>query len=377
MAPHPQQAERFGKYTLVSKLAEGGMAEVHLAIENADDPGRRFVIVKRIRKQFEGDPDYVDYFLTEARVALKVGHPNMPQAYELGCARGTYYLTMEFIRGVTLLDVLRRAHEQRDHLSVATAVQISAAIAAALEHCHDLRDVDGSHLRIVHRDVTPQNILLGWDGAIKLIDFGIAQAAVQAHHTAAGVVKGKFSYLAPEMLLRDRSAVDQRADLFSLGVAMHETLTGRALFRGASDRETIRNVQSAPIPDPCALRGDIPRELGQVVLRALARDPDDRYPTALALLTDLERVSVEHGLHASVLRLRQELRRVCGDPPDHAIRDLPDAPLDHTPDGVDSDNELQQFLDLAGVRPLSSRARRLRTTHADNELAELLANLER
>jgi serine/threonine protein kinase len=359
----------FGKYLLIAKMAEGGMAEIHLAVEEMRSLGRRFVIIKRIRSAFENDPDYTEYFLTEGRVALRVAHPNLPMAYELGDVGGAYYLAMEFIRGPTLLDLLRRAQRAKKKLSVQSTLTIARCVAAALEHVHGLRDVDGEPLSVIHRDVTPQNTLIGYDGTVKLIDFGIVQARVQTHETAAGVVKGKFSYLAPEQI-QSNDPVDHRADLFSMGVMLHEALLGSVLFRGRTDRETIKRVLHAPIPSPTDIRKEIPESLSQVVLRALQRDPANRYPSATALLADLEHVAQSEGLGASLIHLRDEVRELCGSPLEYRVPTVART-------GIAADDDLRYFLSQAGVVVPSPRPRRLRTTRHDVEFAELLATLER
>ncbi len=392
----------FGKYTLVAKLAEGGMAEIFLAVEEMPHVGRRFVIIKRIRESYESDLDYQDFFITEGRVALRVAHPNLPHAYELGTIDGVYYLAMEFIRGPTVLDLLRRAQVRRTALSVQSCVTIARAVCAALEHVHELCDVDGKPLRVIHRDVTPQNTLVAYDGTVRLIDFGIAQAAVQTHTTAAGVVKGKFSYLAPEQITRDRP-VDHRADLFSLGIMFHEALCGRVLFRGRTDRETVQNVLGAQVPSPTRLRPAVPEAISRVVLRALERHPDDRYPDATAMLRALETAASAAHLDASLVSLRGELRDLCGSPQEYVLPALESVEIDMNEDEEDDDpitetmprdprgralpvspthapggdDDLHYFLSRAGVVVPSKRARRLRTTRTDVEFAELLATLER
>ncbi len=386
--PPTLPTQQFGRYLLVAKLAEGGMAEIHLAVEEMARAGRRFVIIKRIRDEFADDPDYVEYFLTEGKLALQLSHPNLPMAYELGQVGDEHYLAMEFIRGPTLLDLLRAAHRRGGRLSVRSAVTIARAIAAALDHAHTLQDVDGQPLDIIHRDVTPQNTIVGYDGSIKLIDFGIARAAVQSHQTAAGVIKGKFSYLAPEQIDQSSKA-DQRSDLFSLGVMLHESLLGHVLFRAKTDRETIKRVLRGPIPDPSKVRKEVPASLGRVVLRALARDPDQRYPTAAGLLGDLEYVAEREGLGVSVLKLREEVRKLWGTPEQFAIPaitpvdsididfDEPTSASDTPTDaGIAADADLRYFLARAGVVVPSNRPRRLRTTMTDIDFSELLARLD-
>ena len=212
---------------------------------------------------------------------------------------------------------------------------------------------------------------------------------MQSHKTATGVVKGKFSYLAPEQVDR-KSKVDQRSDLFSLGVMLHESLLGRVLFRAKTDRETIKRVLRGPIPDPSKLRTDVPTSLGRVVLRALARDPDERYPTAAGLLGDLEFVAEREGLGLSILQLREEVRTLCGAPEDFSIPAITQVDSTHidfdvvsddadtpTDAGIAGDPDLRYFLARAGVVVPSRRPHRLRTTTTDVEFSDLLARLER
>ena len=305
--------QRFGKYLLVHQVAVGGMAEIFLAVEKSEHGGHRFVTIKRIRSDFDRDDEYVQFFLTEGRVSLKCAHPNLPQAYDMGVVDGCHYLALEFIHGHTLLDVVRAAALARRPLAVSSAVHIGVGIAAALEHAHGLRDVDGRPLRVVHRDVTPQNVMLSLSGAVKLIDFGIVRSSVQTHRTESGVVKGKFSYMAPEAL-DGVTRLDHRADLFSLGVVLHETLTGRSLFRGDTDHETLERVRSLEVPDLSRVRSDVPPPLAAVVRRALERDPARRYQSATDLLRALEDVAERCQIHHSMTRLRDEVLDRCGVP---------------------------------------------------------------
>jgi eukaryotic-like serine/threonine-protein kinase len=306
--------QRFGKYLLLRRVAVGGMAEIFLAVEKSPHGSHRFVTIKRIKADFDRDDEYVQFFLTEGRVSLKCSHPNLPQAYEMGAVDGSHYLALEYIHGHTLLDVVRAGAATDRPLSIETAAHVGVCVAAALEHAHGLRDVDGQSLCVVHRDVTPQNVMLSVSGAVKLIDFGIVRSAVQTHRTASGVVKGKFSYMAPESLASGRE-FDHRADLFALGIVLHETLTGRSLFRGATDNDTLRRVRTMPIPDVTRLRPDTPPGLAAIIARALERDPDRRFQTATDFLHDLEQVAEEAHIHRSVTRLRDEVLDRCGDPP--------------------------------------------------------------
>jgi eukaryotic-like serine/threonine-protein kinase len=395
--------QRFGKYLLLQQVALGGMAEIFLAVERSDHGGHRFVTIKRIRKDFDRDDEFVQFFLTEGRVSLKCAHPNLPQAYELGQEGGAHFLALEYIHGHTLLDVVREAALGRRSLAVSSVVHIGVGLAAALEHAHGLRDVDGRPLRVVHRDVTPQNVMLSVSGAVKLIDFGIVRSSMQTHKTESGVVKGKFSYMAPETLDGDRR-FDHRADLFALGVVLHEALTGRSLFRGHDDQDTVDRIRGMRIPDLTRLRSDVPPAIASVVLHALERDPDRRFQTATDMLHALERAAELSNIHHSMTRLRDEVLDRCGVPLLPALppevrkllgevptrittsveepgfeapeppSDRPTAPLDEEPEQPMSlDPKLDYFLRQSG----GGRGKRSSTTVSDAELTELLAALER
>jgi serine/threonine protein kinase len=325
--------QRFGKYLLLRRVAVGGMAEVLLAVERTEHAGLRFVTIKRIKPEYIQDADYIEFFLTEGRVSLQCAHPNLPQTYDLGVEDGSHYIAMEFLQGHTLLDIIRAAALKGKPLSVGTALRVAAGVAAALEHAHGLVDVDGAPLGVIHRDVTPQNIMVTAPGAVKLIDFGIVRAAVQTHQTQTGVVKGKFSYMAPEMLHGKPSMIDHRADLFALGIVLYETLTGRSLFRGRTEEETLQRVRTLEIPDLSQVRSDVPPSFGQLILRALERDPDHRFQSATEMLHALDDVAERGQIVAAVTRLRDEVLDRCGtpqppslDPEARVMLDLPVAP---------------------------------------------------
>lgn len=289
------------------------MAEVFLAVEECPHAGRRFVTIKRIRDEHAGDPDFTDFFLTEGRITLLLAHPNLPQGYALGVVDERYYLSMEFIHGHNLLDIIRASIRKGKPLSVGAVVTMALGVSAALEHAHGRCDVDGARLDVIHRDVTPQNIMVSTSGVVKLIDFGIVRAAIQVHETRTGIVKGKVAYMAPEQL-RGRDHIDQRADLFALGVVMWESLCARPLFRAGSELETVQRVRSMPIPDPRLYRTDVPPPVSAVVLKALARNPDERYPSATAMMSALEQVAEHCRIVPSAVRLRREIAQLCGVP---------------------------------------------------------------
>ena len=299
------------RFRLLERIATGGMADVFLGVERSPLRGPRFVAVKRIRLDLIDQPEFIEYFLTEGRISLACRHPNLPHAYFLGTAGGRPYLALEYIPGPSLLAVLRAATRQRRTIGLSAAVGIALALARALDHLHRLTDIDGHPLDVIHRDVTPQNVLLTPDGRVKLIDFGVARASLQTHRTQAGVVKGKYAYIAPEQLDRGRK-VDQRVDLFSWGVLVHELLVGEPLFHGTSDLDTCHRVQQQPIPDPSHRRPELPTSIAEVVMSALARNPEARWPSGAALADALERAAEQAGLWPSATRIAREVNVLVG-----------------------------------------------------------------
>ncbi len=342
---------RFGRYVLIQRVAEGGMAEVYLAVEEHPQAGRRFVTIKRIRAEHVGDPDFVDFFLTEGRVSLKFTHPNLPLCFELNVEQGIHYLAMEYIHGHTLLDLLRASVRGRRSLSVGMVTAMGISVAAALEHAHGLADVDGEPLQLIHRDVTPQNIMLSTAGTVKLIDFGIVRSAIQVHRTQTGIVKGKFAYMAPEQLEGRR--IDHRADLFALGIVLWESLLCRPLFRGRTDNETIESLQGLKVPDPAGIRPDVPAALAAVILKALERDPRRRFQSAGDMLAALEQVAEHCHMLPSITRLRREAAELCGNlaAPVLPGQDMLAAAADQDGSGPAPDPLLTYYLRQAGAMP--------------------------
>mgnify|MGYP001545729027 CR=1 FL=1 len=305
--------ERFGRYTLLQRVAVGGMAEILLAIEDTPHAGKRFVTIKRIRKEHAHDPDYIDFFISEGRVSLRCSHPNLTSSFDLDTVEGVHYLAMEYIRGHTLLELIRTGHRQSRLLTPATSLRIASEVTAALHHLHGMRDLEGKPMGVIHRDVTPQNIMIDAKGEVKLIDFGIARSEVQVHKTQAGTVKGKLSYIAPEQLDM-QTTLDQRADIFSLGIVLYESLTARGLFRGVDDADTLDRIANLPIPLVADLRSDVPPEVDRVLQRAMERDLSQRYQSARELYSAIDALSAVIP-PATQESLRDEVLEICGDPP--------------------------------------------------------------
>jgi serine/threonine-protein kinase len=279
-AARASEASSFGKYTLVAKLATGGMAEIFLARLLSDGGFEKLVCIKRILPHLAKDPQFVAMFLDEARVVARISHPNVCQVFELGEIEGQYYIAMEYLAGVPL-SVFRRA----DYYPVAADPRLVAAFGVqacdGLHHAHQLKGASGEQLGVVHRDISAQNLFVTIDGIVKVLDFGIAKVQDQSVRTSTGAVKGTYAYMAPEQLRGEK--VDRRADVWALGAVLWETLAQRHLFKRETEFLTFQAITNDPIPDICELRPDVPPLLGDTIARAISRDRDHRFATARAL----------------------------------------------------------------------------------------------
>jgi len=291
MQARPSAAVRVGRYELLRHLATGGMAELFLARAVGIADFEKLLVLKRILPRYAEDALFVRLLLDEARLAATLHHSNIVQVYEVGRAEGTYYFTMEFVHGRDLRQVFQRS---AGALPLEHALGIVTEAAAGLHHAHEKRGADGMPLGIVHRDVSPSNLLVGFDGGVKLGDFGIARATLEKQADATSGA-GKAPYMSPEQVLE--LPLDRRSDIFSLGVILHELLTGKRLFSG-SDAEVMERVTQEAIRPPSTL-AELPPELDRVAARALARDRADRYATADELRADLEACARQRGLFFS------------------------------------------------------------------------------
>ena len=272
-APHP-----FGPYLLHAELGRGGMAIVHRAESRKPESLGRMVALKRLlsHNAFDLDFEIVRSFIAEARLATRFDHRNIANTYSLGKIGRSYYIEMEYVPGPTLLQIAEQCDVAAGAMPIGMVVEIMIQLCDALEHVHTLRDDIGRPLNLVHRDVSPSNIIVSDAGIVKLIDFGIVKGH-SSQATEADVIKGKLAYVAPEYLV---GQLDRRADLYALGVIAHEMLTARRLFHGVTDLDTLTRIRKLVVPPPSRLRMDVPSALDAAVLKALERDPDRRWQTA-------------------------------------------------------------------------------------------------
>ena len=278
--------EQFGPYLVYDELGIGGMASVHIA-ESTD--GKR-VALKRLLPHRATEPDTVRAFLDEAKLVVHLKHPNIAATYDCGKVGDSYFIAMEYVPGHTLAQLIKQCAKTIGIIPFPITVNILIQLCEALQYAHTLTDESGKPLQIIHRDISPTNVILSTTGIVKLIDFGIAKATSSTVHSNAGVVKGKFRYMAPEYL---KGKLDSRVDLWALGTVAYELLTNKQLFDGSDDFNILYNVKFADIEPPSKSNPDVPPDFDVIVMTALQRDPDRRWQSAAAMRTALANASAE------------------------------------------------------------------------------------
>jgi len=276
----------FGKYYLLERINVGGMAEVFKAKAFGVEGFERLVAVKRILPNIAEDEEFIAMFIDEAKIAVQLQHANIAQIFDLGKVDDSYFIALEYVLGRDLRAIFDRLRQRNEVMPFAQACYCVMQVCEGLDYAHNKRDAQGRELHLVHRDISPQNVLIGFEGEIKLIDFGIAKAAGKASKTQAGILKGKFGYMSPEQVRG--LPIDRRSDIFSVGIVLYELLTGERLFMGESDFSTLEKVRNVEILPPSSYNRDIPEELERIVLKVLAKDPEDRYQNAIDLHDDLQ-----------------------------------------------------------------------------------------
>jgi len=285
--------ERLGRYELLRRIAVGGMAEIFVAREVGLAGFERPAIVKRILPAFAEDEKFVELFVDEARVVAHLAHPNITHIYELGFEGGSYFIAMELVRGCDLQSLLSAVPGPMP-LPLDEAVYIASEVLEGLQHAHRLLGPSGRPLGIVHRDIAPKNVLVSLDGAVKVVDFGIAKARIKLSVTAPGLVMGTYGYMSPEQATAQ--VVDHRTDVFATGAMLYRMLTGRDAYQGTEIIDIIDLAQRGDYPSPREVQPGLPEALEQVILRAMAVDPEDRYPSASHMRRDLGAISRQLGL---------------------------------------------------------------------------------
>src|SRR5688572_9961729 len=285
--PQQQRVIPFGKYLLLDRIAVGGMAEVYTAKSFGIEGFEKIIAIKRILPTMAEDEDFIDMFIDEAKIAGQLNHASIVPIYELGKLGDSHYIAMEFVWGKDLLQIMNRFRRLRKRMPAAMVAFVALKLCEGLDYAHNKRDRRGNPLNIIHRDISPQNVLVSYEGQVKLIDFGIAKAASRTTKTQAGVLKGKFGYMSPEQVRG--LPIDARSDVFAVGTCMYEMVTSERLFMGESDFSTLEKVRNALVDPPTTMVPDLPKELEQIIMRALQKGAEDRYQTAAEMQEALQR----------------------------------------------------------------------------------------
>ncbi len=296
-----------GPYLMGPRLAVGGMGEVYLAVKTGLGAFQKPLALKLLLPHLSEDPNAVEMFLHEARLAARMSHPNVVQIFDVGVEGQSYFLSMELVRGVSLSTLFRGLARSQARLSAAVWTFVAKALLDGLHHAHEQRGPDGESLAVVHRDVTPQNVLVSVDGEVKLTDFGVAKILGAAPLTRPGLIKGKFEYMAPEQATG--AELDRRADVFGAGATLFQAATLTSAFRRDNDARTLRAVEKEDAPDLRALRPDFPDDVARALERALAKAPQDRFPSARAFRDALPAVDAD----AAQAELAALVRAACSE----------------------------------------------------------------
>ena len=305
----PQQ-DPAQRYQVIKKLDAGGMAEIFLAKSVSIQGMEKHVAIKRVLPSLTKNQKFIEMFLDEARLSIVLNHANIVQVFDVSQSGGTYFIVMEYVDGFNVRHLFQRASEIGQRIPVAAVAYILIEVCKGLEHAHTKRDLEGKHLRIVHRDLSPPNILVSRSGEVKITDFGLAKATSQLTRTDPGVVKGKYSYLSPEVT--EGKQADLRTDIFAAGIVSWELLANRRLFFGKTDVETVDMVRKAEVPSLTKLNPDVTPELEAIINKALARDPKKRYTSAREMGEELADLLAKQGLKSTSFDLSQLVDRLFG-----------------------------------------------------------------
>ena len=294
---NPGMTDSAQRYRVVEKLESGGMAEVFRAESEGLQGFRKQVAIKRVLPHLSSKKKFIQMFLDEARLSAHLSHSNCVQVFDIGVGDNAYFIVMEFVDGANLKGVIESLRKNQKEFPVEAAVYIALEICKGLSYAHELTDPNGTDLHIVHRDISPPNVLITKFGEVKIVDFGLAKANSQLEKSEPGIIKGKFSYLSPEAAMGQE--VDPKTDIFAIGIMLWEILAGQRLFLGDTDFQTVKKVQAAVVPSISQINKKVPPELERIINRSLARDPTTRYQTAHDLGMDLSKFMFKFGVPVS------------------------------------------------------------------------------
>ncbi len=310
-ASDPGRQQTFGRYVLLRRLAAGGMAEIFLAKQTGISGFERLVVIKRILPHLSTNREFITMFLDEARTAAQLSHPNIVQIYDMGQVGDSYYIAMEYIHGEDLRRVYNQEVQRGSRIPWHIAAHLLAQAAQGLDYAHRKSDISGTPLHLVHRDISPQNLLVSYDGHVKVVDFGVAKASKNEALTRSGVLKGKYSYMSPEQAQGNK--IDSRTDVFALAVVLYEVTVGERLFKRTTENETLQAVIACDVPPPSKIDGKYPPELERVIMKALSKTAPKRYATAGDLARDLEEFVHKSGERAGPQDLADYLQDLFAD----------------------------------------------------------------
>ena len=301
-------AERFGKYRLLYRIAVGGMAEIFVAQQEGMQGFSRKIVIKRIRPNLSSKETFVNMFLNEAKLAAQLNHSNIGQIYDLGRIGSSFFIAMEYVRGRDMRAVVRKAERRNIPFPLEYSLLVAREILEGLYYAHRKKDDNGNPLNVVHRDVTPENVILSFDGEVKLLDFGIAKAENMTSDTRAGEIKGKLGYMSPEQIKGKN--LDQRSDIFSFGVVLYEWVTGHRLFGQGEDAEVLRNVVEGKIYPPSYFKDDLPEPVEALIMKSLRRNRQERYQSAWEMQFDINQFMSKLAFNPSNIHLSNFLRQL-------------------------------------------------------------------
>lgn len=304
-----QLPRAFGPYVLLHRLAVGGMAEVYVAKAKGLGGFEKLIAIKVIHPRYFEDDNFVRLLVEEAKITVLLTHTNVGQIFDLGCVDETYYIAMEYIDGVDGYRLLRRSGESGTKIGEDVCAFIAAEMCAGLHYAHQQRAADGTSLGIIHRDISPQNILISRSGEVKVVDFGIAKASLRARQTDAGIIKGKYYYMSPEQAMAE--PIDSRTDVYSTGVVLYELLTGAMLYKEEPVIPLLEKVRKGDIPPPTTRRPDLHPELVRIIMKAVAKKPEDRFNSAREMGEALTRFVHTHHSGFSRARIVDVVARLC------------------------------------------------------------------
>ncbi len=339
--------ETYGRYQLVKKLATGGMAQIYLARQLGLEGFEKLMVVKRILPHLAENEDFITMFLDEARIAARLNHPNIVQIFDLGSQDETFFIAMEYIHGEDVRRLWKQSERVNHMLPVPLICRIVIEAATGLDYAHKRTDPRGGPLNIVHRDISPQNILVSFEGGVKVVDFGIAKAADQATVTRSGVLKGKYSYMSPEQAAGARQ-IDHRTDIFALGVVMYELLTGTRLFKRGTDIQTLNAVSECKVLPPSEVNPRVPKAVDAIVLKALTKERNDRYGEARLFGSALEDWLLAEKIPSSSAHLASFMQEIYAD---RLMREAEEGKLLFSESTADSANQAEIEKELRQQTP--------------------------